>query len=81
MPDVVVTSWFGLAAPKGTPAEAVNALSAALTRAMQDKELLARMAQDGAVGRSLQPAEFAEFIRQDNERWGRIVRAAKYQPD
>ncbi|MBL0421867.1 tripartite tricarboxylate transporter substrate binding protein [Ramlibacter sp. AW1] len=79
IPEVVATSWFGLAAPKGTPANVIATLGAALTKAVQDPDLLARMAKDGAVTRSMSPAEFAEYIRTDNERWGRIVRAANIE--
>ncbi|RYZ10935.1 MAG: tripartite tricarboxylate transporter substrate binding protein [Comamonadaceae bacterium] len=81
LPAVVATSWFGLSAPRGTPPDVVAALGAALNTAMQDKALLARMAADGAVGRTLKPAEFTEFIRQDHERWGVIVRAANVEVD
>ncbi|QJW85507.1 tripartite tricarboxylate transporter substrate binding protein [Ramlibacter terrae] len=73
--------WFGLSAPRGTPADVVATLGAALNTAMQDKALLARMAAEGAVGRTLKPAEFSEFIRKDHERWGVIVRAANVEVD
>lgn len=79
--EVVATSWFGLAAPKGTPAEAVAVLADALRKAMDDKDVQARLFADGAVSRSFKPDELADYIKRDNERWGRIVRAAKFEAD
>ena len=81
LPQVVATSWFGLSTPRGTPADVVATLGAALNTAMQDKALLARMAADGAVGRAMKPAEFSDFIRKDHQRWGEIVRAANVEVD
>lgn len=76
VPEVVATSWFGLMAPKGTAPDIIGALSAALGKAMEDKSLQERMAADGAVPRKFTPPEFADYIRKDYDRWGRIVRAA-----
>lgn len=81
LPEVVATSWFGLSAPKGTPSEVVNTIASALDKAMADPKVLARMATDGAVPRKMTPTQFAEYIREDNERWGRVVRAANVQPE
>lgn len=76
VPEVVAISWFGLSAPKGTPAEAVTAIADALRKSLDDKEVQARLFSDGAVSRYLRPEDFADYIRRDNERWGKIVRAA-----
>lgn len=76
LPQVVVTSWFGLSAPKGTPQDVIATLGVALAKAMKDKSMRDRLAQEGAVTREMSPAEFADYIRRDNERWGAIVRAA-----
>lgn len=81
VPEVVATSWFGLSAPQGTPADIITQLGAALNKAMEDKALIDRMAVDGAVPRSLKPAELADYIRRDNERWGRIVRASNIEAE
>lgn len=74
--EVVATSWFGLMAPKGTSSDVVSILEKALNKAMQDKELLARMAASGAVPRNFTATQFADYVERDHARWGRIVRAA-----
>ncbi|WP_158213354.1 tripartite tricarboxylate transporter substrate binding protein [Pigmentiphaga sp. NML080357] len=76
LPQVVATSWFGLSAPKGTPQDVIATLGVALAKAMKEKSMRDRLAQEGAVTREMSPAEFADYIRRDNERWGAIVRAA-----
>jgi len=76
LPEVVCTSWFGLSAPKGTAPEIIDILANALNEAMGDKALQERLAAEGAVPRALTPQAFAEYIREDNQRWGAIVRAA-----
>jgi tripartite-type tricarboxylate transporter receptor subunit TctC len=81
LPDVVAISWFGLAAPRGTPPEVVAALSTALNKAMENPAVLARMASDGAVPRTMRPNDFSDFIRKDNEQWRRIVRAANVEAE
>ena len=81
VPEVVATSWFGLAAPKGTPSEAVGVLADALKKAIEDKDVQAKLFTDGAVSRYLKPDEFADYIRRDYDRWGRIVRAAKFEAE
>ncbi len=81
LPEVVATSWFGLMAPKGTAPDIITTLAAALNKAMDDKTLLDRMATEGSVPRKFSPAEFADYIKRDNERWGRIVRAAGVEVD
>ena len=81
LPDVVATSWFGLMAPKGTAPDIVAALESALAKAMLDKGLLERMELDGAVPRKFTAAEFADYIKRDHERWGRIVRAANIEAE
>lgn len=79
LPEVVATSWFGLMAPKGTVPDIISVLSVALARAMEDKSLQERMAADGAVPRKFTPLEFADYIKKDYDRWGRIVRAANIE--
>ncbi|WP_090131626.1 tripartite tricarboxylate transporter substrate binding protein [Limnohabitans sp. Rim11] len=81
LPEVVATSWFGLSAPKGTAPDIIATLAAALNKAMDDKALLERMATEGSVPRKFSPTEFADYIKRDHERWGKIVRGAGVEVD
>jgi tripartite-type tricarboxylate transporter receptor subunit TctC len=69
--------WFGVVAPKGTPAPVVARLNEAITRAIARPEVIERLTPVGAVPTGGTPAEFAEFLRRDVERWTRIIRSAR----
>lgn len=81
MPEVLATSWFGISAPKGTPQEAVNVLAAALSKALEDKAMLDRLAADGATTRKMSIVEFNEFMKRDYELWGKVLRSANIEED
>lgn len=63
--DVVMTQWYGLAAPAGTPREVIDTLSRAVKAAMQDAELLKVYRADGAQESSLAGPAFRDFIVKD----------------
>ena len=81
LPEVVATSWFGLSAPKDTSPEIINLLASALAKAVDDKAFQARMLADGAVARSMSSKDFADYIKRDNERWGKIVRESNIEAE
>lgn len=71
----VVTTWYGLFAPPGTPPAIVGRLHADTVKAMQTPDTKAKLegiGADGTVSRS--PAEFAELVRTDTARYARIVK-------
>ncbi|WP_241048232.1 Bug family tripartite tricarboxylate transporter substrate binding protein [Achromobacter xylosoxidans] len=76
VPDMVVTAWFGLVAPAGTPATVIETLYAATRDVVRGPDVAGRFrAMGGQVGGDT-PAEFAAFIDQERVRWKRIVDAA-----
>jgi tripartite-type tricarboxylate transporter receptor subunit TctC len=75
-PKVLANSWFGFSAPKGTPREAVNVLSGAINKALDDKAIQEKLAAEGAITRRMTPEEFAAYIKNDYEHWGRSLKAA-----
>jgi len=68
--------WVGVLAPAGTPATVVDRLSQELRKSLARPETRERMKQLGAVIVADTPAEFAAFLRQDYERWARVIKAA-----
>jgi len=72
--DTVADQWAGVLAPAGTPAGIVARLSAAIAAAMRDPEVRARLAQNGVVPGVNAPEEFAAYLKEENERWARIIR-------
>ena len=68
--------WVGMLAPAGTPPAVVDKLSVAMRQSLAKPETRERMKQLGAVIIGDSPAEFAAFLKQDHERWARVIKAA-----
>jgi tripartite-type tricarboxylate transporter receptor subunit TctC len=76
VPGFEASSWFGIVAPAATPREIVARLHATLVRTIGDKEVTQRLLSQGMEPVLNTPEEFAERIRQELPRWGKLVRAA-----
>lgn len=74
--DMEYGSWFGLAAPKGTPAEMVNRLAESFLRATQAPDYVQRMNGLGVVSQALGPQAFAKFRKDDLARWADVIQKA-----
>ena len=70
-----VYEWNAIFAPTGTPSPIIRRLSEAITKAMQSPEVQERVAALGGEIAALGPAETAQFVREQTELWGRVVRA------
>ena len=81
-PGLVVSPWFGLGAPAGTPAAIVSKMHAALAKGLSSKEVQERFAAIGAsVHPSKSPAEFASYILAEHTRWGKVIQAANIKAE
>ena len=72
--DTVADQWAGVLAPTGTPATIVARLNAAIAAVMREPEVRARLAATGVVPGVNSPEEFAAYLKDENERWRRIIR-------
>jgi tripartite-type tricarboxylate transporter receptor subunit TctC len=73
-PDLVVDSWIGLLAPRGTPVEIVRAINAGVNRALGEPEVLDRLKTFGFEPAVVTPEQFADVIRADQTKYADIVR-------
>lgn len=76
LPDVLLTTWTGYYAPKGTPREIVDRINADIRAVAAQPEVIARLEGLGNMPKLMAPDEFAAFTRSEKERWGRIIRQA-----
>ena len=76
-----VTTWYGVLAPAGTPRPIIGRLNAELVRVMHAPDLQARFAATGTEPRTSTPEEFADYIRQEIAKWGKVVRDANLKAD
>jgi tripartite-type tricarboxylate transporter receptor subunit TctC len=76
--DVVVNSWLGVFVPAKTPAEVVNALSAAIRDATKSREMVENLTKVGNEPDFQTPSGFDGIVRADIARWGPIVKASGF---
>ena len=68
--------WFGIVAPAGLPKAVTAKLNEKLIEAMRSPEIRQRISAQMFELWTSTPEEFGRVIRQDHERWGKIVRAS-----
>jgi tripartite-type tricarboxylate transporter receptor subunit TctC len=81
VPGYEAVGWYGIGAPKDTPAPIIAKLNAALTAALAEPEPKARLAQLGVEPMPMTPAQFAKFTVSENEKWAKVIRAADIRLD
>jgi tripartite-type tricarboxylate transporter receptor subunit TctC len=81
VPGYYADVWHGLFAPAGTPPAIVERLSAETAKALKHEDVRQRLADIGVDPVGSTPQEFAEKIRADLEKWGRVIRTANIKLD
>jgi tripartite-type tricarboxylate transporter receptor subunit TctC len=74
-------TWFALFAPAGVPAAVIDRISTEVNRITRLPDVRERFATLGVEATPNTPHEFAEYVRSEIVRWGRLVKAAGAQPD
>ena len=73
-PGFDATSWGGLLAPAGTPKDIVERMSAELKKALADKEVQEKLQSVGTFAAYRTPEQTGVRMREDFERWGKVIR-------
>jgi tripartite-type tricarboxylate transporter receptor subunit TctC len=76
-----VLEWYGVVVPASTPRDTIAKLNSAIVRALNSTDVLERLRPLGQTSSPSTPAEFAEYIRVDFERWGKVVKASGAKVD
>ena len=74
--DFEASQWVGLVAPKGTPGAIIEKLNAEINAAVADPRIKARFADLGGTVLPGSPDDFGKLIRDETEKWGKVIRAA-----
>jgi len=80
-PGFVATSWFALLTPPKTPASIVDRLWQAVAEALRMPDVEARLRALGAAPGGTTPAATAAFLRQETERWSKVIGQANIKPE
>jgi tripartite-type tricarboxylate transporter receptor subunit TctC len=81
VPGYEASAWYGLGAPKGTPAGIIDRLNKETNAALADPAIKARLADFGGTILAGSPADFGRFIAAETEKWGKVVKFAGLKPD
>ena len=73
VPGYEASAWYGIGAPKATPAEIVDKLNKEINAALADPKMKARLADLGGTPFLGSPADFGKLIADDTEKWGKVV--------
>ncbi|MFA7680584.1 MAG: tripartite tricarboxylate transporter substrate-binding protein, partial [Pigmentiphaga sp.] len=77
---VVMSTWAGWFAPAGTPPDVVNKLAAEAAKALKAPEVVEVLTKGGFEPDGRSPEAFAEFVRQEAERYAQVVKDAGIAP-
>ena len=81
VPGYEVSIWYGIFAPKDTSGEIVAALSRSINAGLADSKVRARLAEGGGAPMPMTPGEFGKFVRDDAEKWRKVIAFAKLSPE
>lgn len=76
-----ISTWFGVFAPAGTPKPIVDRLNAEFTRALSAQDIRERLARMGAEASPMSPEDFAAFVRAEQAKYERVVKASGARVD
>jgi len=75
VPGYEATAWFGIGAPRNTPAEIVDKLNKEINAGLADPKIKGRLADLGSTPFPGSPADFGKLIADETEKWGNVIRA------
>jgi len=81
LPGYEASVWYGIGAPKKTPAEIVNRLNREINASFADSMIKARLADLGCVPLAGSPADFSKLIAEETEKWAKVVKFAGVKPE
>ena len=76
VPTYQVSTWYGLWAPKGTPKEAIDRMTAELTKALNSEELVKAWNNLGADTPNLYGDAYGKFVGSEVKRWAEVVKGS-----
>jgi tripartite-type tricarboxylate transporter receptor subunit TctC len=76
VPGYEAVGWLGIVAPKDTPAAIIAMVNNAINAGLADPKIKQTIADWGETVFASSPAEFGKFLAAENEKWGKVIRAA-----
>ncbi len=76
VPGYEASAWFGIGAPKGTPAAIIDKINRTVNAALADPKMKARLAELGGIPLIGTPAEFGKLMADETAKWEKVVKFA-----
>ena len=76
----VSLQWYGLLAPAGTPPAVIQTINREMVKALQSKDIKDKLASEGAEPVGSTPAEFANLIKNDFDKWSKVAKSSGIEP-
>ena len=81
VPGYEASTWYGVGAPKATPAEIVEKLNKEINAGLADPKIKARLADLGGTALPGSPSDFGKHIAEETEKWAKVIRSANIKPE
>ena len=81
VPGYDVEYWYGIFAPAATPKEPLARLADEIAQSLKQQDTINGLANQGATPGNLAPAQFADFVKAEVGKWGKVVRASGAKAD
>jgi tripartite-type tricarboxylate transporter receptor subunit TctC len=81
VPGYEASAWFGIGAPKNTPAAVIDRLNREINLALADPNMKARLADLGGTVLAGSPADFGKLIINETEKWAKVVKLSGAKPE
>jgi tripartite-type tricarboxylate transporter receptor subunit TctC len=81
VPGYEVSSWYGISARKGTPAEFIDKINKEINAGVADATMKGRLADLGGTTIAGSPDDFGKLIADETEKWAKVIRAANIKPE
>jgi tripartite-type tricarboxylate transporter receptor subunit TctC len=81
VPGYEASMWYGIGAPRNTPAEIIDKLHKEANAGLVDPKLKARLADLGGAALAGSPVDFGKFIADETEKWAKVIKFAGIKAD
>ena len=81
VPGYEASAFWGVGAPRNTPAEIIDKLNKEINAGLSDPELRRRLAEGGGIVLAGSPADFGKFIGDETEKWAKVIKFAGIRPE
>ena len=81
VPGYEASAFWGVGAPRNTPAEIIDKLNKEINAGLSDPKLKARLAEGGGTVLAGSPADFGKLIADETEKWAKVIRAANIKAE